>query len=75
MKLLDLIRRLIREYFIIFGILIICTVFLTPPNTIKWYYILLAMVFAAVRFITWRGDLVTARKINEKLKNLKNNVK
>lgn len=136
MKLLDLIRQLIRDYFVIFGILIIGTVFLTPPNTINRDYILLAMVFAAVgdlpsivfwskseltensrrlrriihfilletvilifggitgivsgfaeylifaieivviyvivRFITWRGDLATAKKINEKLKNLKN---
>lgn len=136
MKLMDLIRQLIRDYFIIFGILIIGSVFLTPPNTINRDYILLAMAFATVgdlpsivfwskseqtensrrwrmiihfilletvilifagitgivsgfveylifaieivviyvivRFITWRGDLVTAKKINAKLKNLKN---
>lgn len=136
MKLLDLIKQLIRDYFFIFGILIIGTVFLTPPNTINRDYILLTMVFAAigdlpsivfwskseltennrrwrtiihfilietvilifggiigiisefaeylilaieivviygiVRFITWGGDLATAKKINEKLKNLKN---
>lgn len=136
MKFLDLIRQFIRDYFVIFGILIIGTVFLTPPNTINRDYILLTMVFAAVgdlpsivfwskseltenssrlrmiihfilletvilifggitgivsgvaeylmfaieivviyvivRFITWRGDLATAKRINEKLKNLKN---
>lgn len=136
MKFLDLIRQLIRDYFVIFGIRIIGTVFLTPPNTINRDYILLAMVFAAVgdlpsivfwskseltensrrlrriihfilletvilifggitgivsgfaeylifaieivviyvivRLITWRGDLATAKKINNKLKILKN---
>lgn len=135
MKLMDLIRQLIRDYFIIFGILTIGSVFLTPTNTINRDYILLVMVFAAigdlpsivlwskseqtensrrwrmvihfilleivilvfggiigivsrrgeylifafeivviyviVRFITWKGDLVTAKKINEKLNNLK----
>ncbi|RBP66779.1 DUF3021 family protein [Alkalibaculum bacchi] len=135
MKFLDLIRQLIRDYFVIFGILIIGTVFLTPPNTINRDYILLAMVFAAVgdlpsivfwskseltensrrlrilihfilleavilifggitsivsgfmeylifaieivviyvivRLITWRGDLATAKRINEKLIHLK----
>jgi hypothetical protein len=136
MKLMDFIRQLMRDYFIIFGLLIIGSVFLTPPDTINRDYILLAMAFAAVgdlpsivfwsksettensrrwrmiihfilletvilifggimgiisgfveylifaieivviyvivRFITWRGDLATAKKINEKLKNLKN---
>lgn len=135
MKLMDLIRHLIRDYFIIFGILIIGAVFLTPTNTINRDYILLVMVFAAVgdlpsivlwskseqtensrkwrmiihfilleiailtfggmagivsgfveysifameivviyfivRFITWKGDLATAKKINEKLKCFK----
>lgn len=135
MKLMDVIRQLIRDYFIIFGILIIGSVFLTPPNTINRDYILLAMVFAAigdlpsivlwskseqtensrrwrmiihfilleivilvfggiigivsglgeylifafeivviyviVRFITWKGDLATAKKINEMLKKVK----
>ena len=51
MKLMDLIRQLMRDYFVIFGILIIGSVFLTPPNTINRNYILLAMAFAAV------GDL------------------
>lgn len=51
MKLMDLIRQLMRDYFVIFGILIIGSVFLTPPNTINRDYILLAMAFAAV------GDL------------------
>lgn len=128
--------QLMRDYFIIFGILIIASVFLTPPDTINRNYILLAMAFAGigdlpsivlwskseltensrrwrmiihfilletvilifggimgiisgfveylifaieivviyviVKFITWRGDLATAKKINEKLKNLKN---
>lgn len=132
---MDLIRHLIRDYFIIFGILIIGAVFLTPTNTINRDYILLVMVFAAVgdlpsivlwskseqtensrkwrmiihfilleiailtfggmagivsgfveysifameivviyfivRFITWKGDLATAKKINEKLKCFK----
>lgn len=136
MKLLDLIRQLIRDYFVIFGILIIGAVFFTPPNTINRDYILVAMVFAAVgdlpsivfwtkseltensrrlrriihlilietgiltfggvigivsgvveylifaieiliiyvivRFISWQGDLATAKKINDKLKNFKN---
>ncbi len=135
MKLIDAIRQLIRDYFVIFGILIIGTVFFTPPNTIDRDYILLAMLFAVigdlpsivfwsklelteksrrlrmiihfilletvilifagitgivsgfveylifaieiaiiyvlVRFITWQGDLVTAKNINKKLKNLK----
>lgn len=136
MKGMDSIRQLMRDYFVIFGILIIGSVLLTPPNTINRDYILLAMVFAAigdlpsivfwsrselnensrrwrmiihfilleavilifgdimgiisgvveyltlaieiiviyviVKFITWRSDLATAKKINEKLKNLKN---
>lgn len=135
MKFLQLIRQLIKEYFVIFGILIIGAVFLTPLDTINRDYIILAMLFAAagdlpsivfwkktemtekgrrfrliihfilleiviltfagitgivsdviqylilaieigiiyaiVRFITWRGDLATAKKINEKLKNRK----
>lgn len=135
MKLMDLIRQLIRDYFIIFGILIIGSVFLTPTNTINRDYVLLVMVFAAigdlpsivlwskseqtensrrwrmiihfilleivilvfggiigivsrlgeylifafeivviyviVRFITWKGDLATAKKINDRLNNLK----
>ena len=48
---MNLIRELIRDYFVILGILIIGSVFLTPPNTINRDYILLAMAFAAV------GDL------------------
>lgn len=51
MKLMDLIRQLIRDYFVIFGILIVGSVFLTPPNTINRNYIILAMAFAAI------GDL------------------
>ena len=135
MKLMDLIRQLIRDYFIIFGILIIGSVFLTPPNTINRDYVLLVMVFASigdlpsivlwskseqtensrrwrmiihfilleivilifagiigiisglveylifaidimviygfVRFVTWKGDLATAERINERLKKVK----
>ena len=48
---MNLIRELIRDYFVILGVLIIGSVFLTPPNTINRDYILLAMAFAAV------GDL------------------
>lgn len=48
---MNLIRELIRDYFVIFGILIIGSVFLTPPNTINRDYIILVMAFAAV------GDL------------------
>lgn len=48
---MNLIRELIRDYFVILGILIIGSVFLTPPDTINRDYILLAMAFAAV------GDL------------------
>jgi len=51
MKILDLARQLIKDYFIIFGILIIGSVFLTPPETINRDYVLLTMTFAAV------GDL------------------
>lgn len=51
MKLMDLIRQLIRDYFVIFGILIIGSVLFNPPNTINRNFILLAMSFAAV------GDL------------------
>lgn len=135
MKRSEMVRNLIRDYFVIFGILIIGAVFLTPPDTINRDYILLVMAFAAlgdlpsmvfwshseqseksrrfrsiihfllieavvlvfggltgiasgfgeyvlfalnilviyilVRFITWRGDVVTANRINEKLKNFK----
>ena len=135
MKLMGLIRQLIRDYFIIFGILIIGSVFFTPPDTINRDYILLVMAFAAVgdlpsiifwsrselterserlrsilhfillvtfilifgritgivsgfvdyliftiqiaiiyvivRFIIYQGDITTAKKINEKLKDLK----
>jgi len=136
MKILDLIRQFIKEYFIIFGLLIIGSVLIVPAETINRDYILLTMTFAAlgdlpsivfwskselteesrhwrsiihfvlleavilsyagvtgfvnkieefaffalqiliiyllVRFITWRGDLATANKINKKLKNFKN---
>ena len=48
---MNLIRGLINDYFVILGVLIIGSVFLTPPNTINRDYILLAMAFAAV------GDL------------------
>ena len=48
---MNLIRELIRDYFVILGILIIGSVFLTPSNTINRDYILLTMAFAAV------GDL------------------
>lgn len=135
MKLMGLIRQLIRDYFIIFGILIIGSVFFTSPDTINRDYILLVMAFAAVgdlpsiifwsrselterserlrsilhfillvtfilifgritgivsgfvdyliftiqiaiiyvivRFIIYQGDITTAKKINEKLKDLK----
>jgi len=135
MKILELIRQLIKDYFIIFGILIIGAVFLVPAEAINRDYILLTMTFAVigdlpsivlwsrselseqsrqwrsilhfilleaviliyagiiglvsglleyavfameiliiyflVRFITWRGDLATAKKINKKLKNFK----
>lgn len=30
------------------------------------------VIYVIVKFITWRSDLATAKKINEKLKNLKN---
>lgn len=135
MKFLGLLKQLIRDYFIIFGILTIGAVFLTPPDTIDRDYIILVMTFAAVgdlpsivlwskselteknkrfrmivhfvllelvilifggitgivtgvdgyiiftieiaiiyivvRLINWRGDLSTAKKINDRLKNLK----
>ena len=51
MKGMDFIRQLIRDYFVIFGILIIGSVLLNPPNTINRDFILLAMAFAAI------GDL------------------
>jgi hypothetical protein len=51
MKVINSIRQLMRDYFVIFGILIIGSVFLTPPNTINRDFILLAMVFAGI------GDL------------------
>lgn len=132
---MNFIREFIRDYFVIFGILIIGSVFLTPPNTINRDYILLVMAFAAigdlpiiafwsrseltersrqlrsiihfillltlllifggitgvvsgfmeyfifaieiaiiyviVKLVIWQGDLTTAKKINEKLKNIK----
>lgn len=51
MKILELIRQLIKDYFYIFGLLIIGTVFIAPVDTINRDYILLTMTFAAV------GDL------------------
>lgn len=51
MKIFDLIRRLIRDYFVIFGLLMIGSVFFTPPNAIDRDYVLLTMTFAAL------GDL------------------
>lgn len=51
MKTLGLIRQLIKDYFVIFGILIIGSVFLTPAETINRDYVLLTMTFAAI------GDL------------------
>lgn len=135
MKIKELIRQLIKDYFVIFGILIIGAVFLVPAETINRDYILLAMTFAAlgdlpivvlwsrselseesrqwrailhfalleaviliyagmiglvsslsdyavfaveilviyllVRLIAYRGDLATAKKINQRLKNFK----
>ena len=45
---MDLIKEFIRDYFVIFGVLIIGSVFLTPPDTINRDYVLLAMAFAAI---------------------------
>jgi len=137
MKLFGLLRKLIRDYFIIFGILIIGTALLSPSQVLDRDYVLLAMAFSAVgdlpsilfwsrseltesamrlrialhfillelvvlicggisgivfsfteyvtlgvevaiiyvlvRFISWRGDLNTANRINEKLKSFKVN--
>jgi preprotein translocase subunit YajC len=136
MKTSELIMQFIRQYFIIFGLLVISLVVFTSPERINRDYILLAMAFAAlgdlpvfvfwsrselneksmrlrtvihfilleaiiltfggivgvvsnlrgyfsfgieiaviyalVKFISWRGDRKTADKINEKLKSLKN---
>lgn len=44
----DLIKEFIKDYFVIFGVLIIGSVFLTPPDTINRDYVLLAMAFAAI---------------------------
>lgn len=51
MKTRELIMQFIRQYFFIFGILIISSVFLTTPTMINRDYVLLSMAFAAV------GDL------------------
>lgn len=51
MKIVELIRQLIKDYFVIFGILTIGSVFLSPAETINRDYVLLTMTFAAV------GDL------------------
>ncbi len=136
MKTSELIMQFIRQYFIIFGLLVIGLVVFTSPALINRDYILLTMAFAAlgdlpvfvfwsrselseksmrlrtvihfilleaiiltfggiagvvpdlkgyfsfgieiaviyalVKFISWRGDRKTADKINEKLKSLKN---
>lgn len=45
---MDLIKEFIRDYFVIFGVLIIGSVILTPPDTINRDYVLLAMAFAAI---------------------------
>lgn len=45
---MKLIREFIRDYFVIFGVLIIGSVFLTPPSTINRDYILLVMAFAFI---------------------------
>ena len=51
MKVLDLILQLIRDYFVIFGVLVIGSVFLAPSITIDRNYIILTMIFAVA------GDL------------------
>lgn len=48
MKYSELFRDFIRDYFLIFGILIIATVLLSPQVDINRDYILLAMAFAVV---------------------------
>lgn len=72
MKLMGLIRQLIRDYFIIFGILIIGSVFFTPPDTINRDYILLVMAFAAVgdlpSIIFWSRSELTER--SERLRSI-----
>lgn len=45
---MDLIKEFIRDYFVIFGVLIIGSVIFTPPDTINRDYVLLAMAFAAI---------------------------
>lgn|GEM_PF-240677 len=47
-----LLRQLIRDFFIILGILIISTLLLAPLTTISRDYILLALVFAAISDLT-----------------------
>ena len=45
---MGLIKEFLRDYFVIFGVLIIGSVILTPPDTINRNYVLLAMAFAAI---------------------------
>jgi len=67
MKFSELIRLLIKDYFIIFGLLIIGSVFLAPEDTINRDYILLTMTFAAIGdlpgVVLWsRSDLTEEKK-------------
>lgn len=59
MKYSELFRDFIRDYFLIFGILIIATVLLSPQVDINRDYILLAMAFAVVgnlpSLVLWSG--------------------
>ena len=66
MKISELIRLLIKDYFIIFGILIIGTVLLAPEETINRDYILLTMTFAAIAdlpaIVLWSKSELTEKK-------------
>lgn len=45
---MELIKEFIRDYFVIFGVLIIGSIIFTPSDTINRDYVLLAMGFAAI---------------------------
>ena len=66
MRFSELIRMLVKDYFIIFGLLIIGTVFLTPEETINREYVLLTMTFAAVGdlpgIVLWSRSELTEEK-------------
>lgn len=71
MKYSEMLREFLRDYFIIFGILIIATVLLSPHVDINRDYILLAMAFAVVgnlpSLVLWSGSELSEKAMRVRM--------